>query len=106
MRRAVGISFAMLLAMSAAWAQADPAMIATGKNVYAAKKCAACHMIDGKGAAKPGPDLSTVGAKRDAPWLKTFMKDPKAAVPKAKMLPFKGTDEELEALVAYLGSLK
>ena len=38
--------------------------------------------------------------------MKTFMKDPKVLVPKAKMMAFKGGDEELEALVEYLGSLK
>jgi cytochrome c2 len=47
-----------------------------------------------------------VGAKRDAQWLKTFMKDPKAVLPNAKMLSFHGNAVELEAVVAYLRSLK
>ncbi len=64
----------------------------------------ASHLLrlfpEGKG------ELSGVGAKRDPPWLARFMKDPKALDPKAKMPAFKGTDEELEALVTYLASLK
>ncbi len=34
------------------------------------------------------------------------IKDPKSVNPDTKQPPFKGTDEELEALVAYLMSLK
>jgi cytochrome c1 len=34
------------------------------------------------------------------------MRDPKSIMPEAKMPAFRGTDEELNALVAYLMSLK
>lgn len=88
-----------------AWAQGDKALVATGQRIYQERHCAVCHAIKGQGA-KIGPDLTAVGAKRDALWLRTFLKDPKAVNPKSKMLAFKGTDEELEALVAYLASLK
>lgn len=95
----------MLLAMSTASAQADPAKIARGKDVYAEKKCAVCHAIGGKGG-RAGPELSDAGARRDAQWLKNLIKDPQATNPKAKMMPFKGREGELVALVACLGSLK
>ena len=99
------LAVALLFVASMAWAQIDPARVADGEKVYLEKKCAVCHAIRGTGG-KAGPELSAEGAKRDAQWLKTFMKDPKALVPKAKMMAFKGGDEELEALVEYLGSLK
>lgn len=87
-------------------AQADPSLIAQGENVYADKKCAGCHMIGGEGG-KIGGDLSQVGTMRDPEWLKTFLKNPKALVPKATIMPpFKGTDEELKALITFLASLK
>jgi mono/diheme cytochrome c family protein len=102
------ILIALLFAPLTAWAQAD--LIAKGEKVFADKKCVPCHAIKGKGGTvgptARGPELSTVGAKRDAQWLRTYLKDPKAVNPKAKMMAFKGTDEELEALVAYMGSLK
>lgn len=98
--------FGLVLAMDPALAQTDRALLAKGEKVYADKRCAVCHMIKGKGSPKPGPDLSTVGAKREASWLKAFLKAPKAIVPQATMVPFRGTDEELEAVVAYLASLK
>ena len=85
-----------------AQAAADPT---PGEKIYSAKRCAACHVIQGKGG-KLGPALSDIGSKRDAQWLKTFLKDPKAINPESKMSLFKGTDEELESLVAYLLTLK
>ena len=85
-----------------AQAAADPAL---GEKIYSAKRCGACHVIQGKGG-KLGPPLSDIASKRDAQWLKTFLKTPKAINPESKMSPFKGTDEELEALIAYLLTLK
>jgi cbb3-type cytochrome oxidase cytochrome c subunit len=97
---------ALLSAMAAETrSQAQSDGISKGNQVYTDKKCALCHMIQGKGG-KTGGDLSKIGAKRDADWLKQFIMAPKAVLPNAKMPPFKGTSDELEALVAYLTSLK
>ncbi len=85
--------------------QAEGGQIAQGQKVYKDKKCAICHVIKGRGG-KLGGDLSKAGAKRNARWLRGFMKNPKAVMPKVKMMPFRGSDEELDALVAYLASLK
>ena len=101
---------ALVLAAAEAWAQADSSLIAKGETTFSDKGCVPCHAINGRGGTvgplARGPDLSTVGVQRDAQWLKAFMKDPKAVNPKAKMMAFKGTEEELEALVTYLGLLK
>src|SRR5258708_31279975 len=43
----------------------DPAR---GPPVYAARKCAACHMIAGKGEGF-GPELTEIGARRSAAYL-------------------------------------
>jgi mono/diheme cytochrome c family protein len=103
--RARIVLFGVLLSAGLAWAQRDPVQATKGADVYLQKKCNVCHSINGKGG-KAGPDLGAEGTKRDVPWLKAFLKDPKASNPKSKMMPFKGSDEELEALVAYLTSLK
>jgi mono/diheme cytochrome c family protein len=94
----------LLLGGNTVWAQGDP-LIMRGKQIYAEKKCAVCHMIKGKGG-KTGGDLSDVGAKRDEQWLRAFIKDPKSMNPKSKMIIFKGSDQELDSLVAYMASLK
>ena len=86
------------------WSQAGSARI-KGNQIYMEKGCALCHAIHGKGG-KAGPDLSEVGAKRDAEWLEQFLISPKAVVPQAKMPAFKGSAEERGALVAYLQSLR
>lgn len=110
MKVALLLTGMLLSATTTVLAEADPALIAKGEKIFAEKKCVPCHAIKGKGGivgpGARGPDLSTVGAQRDVQWLKTFLKDPKAANPKSKMMAFKGSEEELEALVAYLASLK
>lgn len=76
-----------------------------GKRLYDEKRCGICHAIGGKGG-KMGYDLSDVGSKRGAEWLIKFFKDPKGTMEGAKMLPVKGTDEEISALADYMLSLK
>ena len=76
-----------------------------GEKVYATLKCSMCHKI-GAAGGKMGPDLSVVGAKRDAAWLKKYLPDPKAQDPKNKMPVAKAAGQDLEDLVAYLGTLK
>ena len=65
---------------------------------------------------KRGGDLSDVGKKRTAEWLKTFLKNPKPefkddadcqdAARKKDRKKFKGTDQEFDGLVAFLMTLK
>ncbi len=92
-------------AISANVGRAEGGDVEKGKEVYNAKKCGLCHTVDGSGGKKGG-DLSDVGDKKDAEWLTNYMKNPKAIMPEAKMPAFKGSDEELQDLVAYLSSLK
>ena len=84
-----------------------PAFGADAPEVYK-KKCELCHSIGGAGGAKKdmGGALDGVGAKRDATWMKAFLKDPKSQMPQAKMPKMPLTDAELDSLVAYMGSLK
>ena len=83
-----------------------------GANVYADQKCSVCHSIAGKGNAKGA--LDGVGTKLTADDIRQWITDPvgmramhkaerKPAMPaKFGSLP-KG---DLDALVAYLASLK
>lgn len=79
--------------------------IQKGEKIYIDRNCKACHRILGDGG-KVGPDLSDVGRRRDEAWLKGFLPDPKSAFPGTIMPPFRGSEEELDALVAYLSSLR
>lgn len=83
-----------------------PPELARGRAVYEAQGCSACHVLKGTGSAA-GPDLTRVGAKRDAEWLKRFLKDPAAVRPGSVMPPYDGLPEgELDALARYLAALK
>jgi cytochrome c2 len=79
-----------------------------GKKIFDTRKCINCHSLaDQKGPmAKTGGPLDGVGGKRDAAWLKSYLTDPKSKVPDAKMPKLKYTDQELDAIIQYMLSLK
>jgi ubiquinol-cytochrome c reductase cytochrome b subunit len=80
--------------------------LARGMEVYEGQGCSACHVVKGRGTAA-GPDLSRVGTSRDKEWLKQFLKNPSAVKPGSPMPPYPQLPEEqMEALVGYLASLK
>jgi mono/diheme cytochrome c family protein len=86
-------------------AAAQAGNAANGAKLYTAQKCSVCHKIAGKGGPM-GPDLSKVGGKRDAAWLKNYLTNPKSLDPKNKMPAVKLKGAEMDDLIAYLLSLK
>jgi len=92
----------------------DP--VERGKLVYKDHECYNCHKIGGKGGKKRGPELDNIGNLVTADQLKKKIFDPKAWQAegyenrkKDKMpdkYPDVMSDEELEALVTYLMTLK
>jgi mono/diheme cytochrome c family protein len=100
----VGI-WMVVISLGMRYAYGEEGLVEKGKQLYTQKKCGFCHTVDGSGGKKGG-DLSDVSSKRDAEWLTKYLKDPKSLMPEAKMPAFRGTDEEVNALVAYLMSLK
>lgn len=82
----------------------DP-KLARGKAVYDETGCATCHMVAGIGG-RTGPSLDGIGKKYDAEKLKEILLNPETLNPNTVMPPFEGSEEDLDALVAYLLSLK
>jgi mono/diheme cytochrome c family protein len=112
--RMVVAGVAGLVIGMAAGASAQDA-VAKGKKVYdgATPKCKMCHSIGGEGNAKGS--LDGVGAKVKAEEVKAWLRTPKEMAAKAKAerkppMPAytkeKLSDEDLDALAAYLLSLK
>ncbi len=109
-----GVLVASGLAVSAAGgpggAGAQDAKVAAGEKVYAAQKCAMCHAIAGKGM-KAYP-LDGVGDKLPADDIRAWVVTPddmaakQATKAKMKMKAFKLDAADLDALVAYVESLK
>ena len=51
-----------------------------GRELYRAKGCAVCHIIRGEGGAS-GPELTEIGARRSATYLREALIDPSASAP-------------------------
>jgi cytochrome c oxidase subunit 2 len=90
---------------------------ARGAQVFQQRGCGACHTINGlQGAVgQVGPNLTHFASRETmaagimentAANIRTWVSDPPRVKPGALMPPFDLGDEELDALVAYLQSLK
>ena len=75
-----------------------------GQEVYQTNKCQVCHSIAGAGNKK-GP-LDGIGSKMPKAAIKEVLLNPKDSGRKPLMKPVKLPENELEALVDYLASLK
>lgn len=108
MRRVlVGSALIALVTTGSAAAQDQ---VARGAKVYAAQKCSICHSIAGKGNAKGA--LDSVGTKLSADDLRAWIVDAVGQTAKTKaprkppMKNYVLPKEDLDALVAYLSTLK
>ena len=59
-----------------------PGDAARGARVYASKGCAGCHMVNGQGEGF-GPELTAVGARRNAAFLRQTVLKPATTLPDA-----------------------
>jgi mono/diheme cytochrome c family protein len=106
--RAIVLGVALMMGMAGTAAAQDAR--AKGEQIYVAQKCALCHAIAGKGNPK-GP-LDNVGAKLTPDEIRQWIVDAKGMTAKTKaartpaMRSYTLAKEEVDALVAYLSSLK
>lgn len=89
----------------------DAELVEKGEKLYVAQKCSVCHSVADKGNKK-GP-LDEVGTKLSAEELRQWLVNPTEMSAKAKSTrkpPMKSYEklakEDVEALVAYMQSLK
>ena len=87
----------------------DAAQIEKGKAVYDVQKCALCHSIAGRGNTK-GP-LDNVGSRLNTEDLRKWIVSPKEMKAPANRKPDMRAypslpAADLDALVAFMGSLK
>jgi mono/diheme cytochrome c family protein len=104
----LGLFFVPVIALAA---QDKTANAARGKAVYDEQQCSLCHQIEGKGN-KQNP-LDGVGEKLSAADIRKWITSPKemeatlTAKPKISMKAYPNLKpEDLDALVAYLQSVK
>ena len=85
-----------------------------GQVEFLEQKCETCHSISshdirhtGKIKKLIGPDLAGVGDRHEAAWMIAYIKREQVGESgKKHTKPFKGSDEELQAIVDWLASLK
>ncbi len=110
MRRVMCAIAAVAMVVGFAGAASAEDKVAQGKDLFAAQKCSMCHAIAGKGNAKGS--LDGVGGKLSAAEIKEWITDPAGATAKHKavrkppMKKYTLKAEEVDALVAYLQTLK
>jgi len=81
-------------------------------GAWQAKGCGGCHMVDGQGAAGPGPDLSHIATApydelaNTPEFLTKWLTDPAAVKPGTTMPAMPLAPAELDSLVRYLVALK
>ncbi len=97
------IGLVAILAPAGAHAAASAAQdqIDDGK-VLATKLCSSCHVVNGtKSGSDTAPPFATIAANRDDDFLHTLL-----IKPHGKMPPVDLTNKEIDAIIAYIESLK
>lgn len=90
-----------------------------GKAIFLKSKCNTCHTIESQEIAQLAPegegeeedgekpkDLSDVGSRRDAKWIKGWLTKQVEVDGKTHRKRFGGQPPELDALAAWLASLR
>ena len=99
--------------------EANGGSLAPGLGVFLSSGCSACHTIDSvsQAAVAVGPNLSNIGGRADAAYIRESILDPNAVIaaacptgacPSGVMPQTVGlllSEEELDVLVQYLSSL-
>jgi cytochrome c oxidase subunit II len=80
-------------------------VIAHGQQLFFKQGCYGCHTV-GKVGTPIAPDLSHVGAQYALSYLTGWLRDPTSQKRSAHMPKIELTEEEIQALAAYLSSLR
>lgn len=100
----------LCVGLAATAAAQDAAKVAKGEKLFADQKCTLCHSIGDKGNKKGA--LDGVGAKLKSDEIREWLVDAKGMTEKTKatrkpaMKQFALPKEDVEALAAYLSTLK
>ncbi|MBZ5502239.1 MAG: c-type cytochrome [Acidobacteriia bacterium] len=83
-----------------------PQLAALGKQLYEVKyQCQSCHTI-GSGGGYVGPNLNNAGNWLTPAWMEAWLKNPQALVPGTIEPRRAFTPQEIQALTAYLMTLR
>ena len=94
-----------VLVASCVRAQDSGTPVARGRDVFRDQGCYGCHTVGATGTPI-ATDLSRIGARRDQASLARWLRDPSLQRPTAHMPKIQLSEPEVQALAAYLGSLR
>lgn len=95
----------LMLLLAAGVEAQDGALVARGQGVFKDQGCYGCHTV-GKTGTPIATDLSRIGAKHDEAYLGRWLRDPSQQKPRQHMPKLQLTEAEVQALSAYLASLR
>jgi len=76
-----------------------------GARIFDEYACNGCHTVSGAGGAV-GPDLTHAASRLQLDYIAAILRDPKGVIPRNPMTNYRLWDEELDALVAHLKTLR
>jgi quinol-cytochrome oxidoreductase complex cytochrome b subunit/mono/diheme cytochrome c family protein len=82
------------------WMDLSPPEL-VGVGHFRKENCTACHSVGG-GRQKIGPDLANTAIRKTAAWMIAHFKRPSQLVPGSSMPPIQLSDQQLNALAAFL----
>ena len=85
--------------------QKEKNLVRAGEELVNAYDCRACHRIKSGGLARY-PDLTYQGTKANRNWEWVWLRDPQKIRPGTFMPTFGFNEEELEAITAYIETLR
>ena len=111
----LGLPIVLLLAVAfvASPSSVDAAEEPDGKTIFVGNKCNMCHSVPSAGIEAKvksekmkGPDMTAAAARLDPEQLAKYLRKQEQLDGKDHKKEYKGNDEELKALIAWLQSLK
>lgn len=105
MRKLILVTAGIAMLLMAVGAAAEEGGAADGKAVFEAAKCAMCHSVSTAGVDAKSEKMfkgDLVDLDHDAQWLTQYLKQEIDVEGEPHKKGFKGTDEELQALVDWL----
>jgi len=104
----VKVTVLAMLLLTATLAMAQPrggSVVERGEAAFKNNGCYGCHII-GKFGTPIGPELTRIGRKYEPEYLARWLRDPSLQRPSAHMPALELTEDDVQALAAYLGSLR
>jgi cytochrome c oxidase subunit 2 len=114
MMRVATLLAVLLLAPITTVVAADPdapaadsraALVEQGKKLFVSQGCYGCHTVGAMGTPI-GPDLTHEGRRRSEAYLLAWLRDPTSQKPTAHMPRIELAPGDIEALAAFLDSLR